>query len=80
MVAYIFLALINRLKEVSVVVVWIVLTTFMVSLLLDFVDLVVDYWSKTYSRKAGEKPIYKRIRNNWDHELSLKSLASTADL
>ena len=80
MVAYIFLALINRLKEVSVVVVWIVLTTFMVSLLLDFVDLVVDYWSKTYSRKAGEKPVYKRIRNNWDHELSLKSLASTADL
>jgi hypothetical protein len=43
--------------------------------------LVVNFWNRTYNKRAKhQSPFEKRIRNNWDHELSLKSLASTADL
>jgi hypothetical protein len=52
----------------------------MVSFGVDFVDLLVDYWDKWYGRQIQpEAPFSRRIRNNWDHELSGKSF-STNDL
>lgn len=60
--------------------IWGVLNVFMVSFGMDFADLLVDYWDKWYGRQIQpEAPFSRRIRNNWDHELSSKSL-STNDL
>lgn len=78
---YIFVVLVNSLKEVSILIVWIILNAFMINFGVEFVDLIVDFWNKTYNRHvAVPRPFEKAIRNNWDHELSLKSLATTADL
>ena len=78
MLAYVFLVLLSWMGEVSVVVIWAVLNVFMVSFGLDFVDLLVDYWDKWYSRRAiPDSHFSRRIRNNWDHELSGKSLSTT---
>jgi hypothetical protein len=80
MALYIFLVLVNSLKEVSILVIWIIVNAFMVNFILEFVNLIVNFWSRTYDRAKTERPVFKRIRNNWDHELSMKSLTSTMDL
>lgn len=60
--------LINTLGQVSALVVWIIVNIFMISLGVDFTDLVIDYWNSTYNRASrGAVKIFKKIRNNWDH-------------
>lgn len=60
--------LINTLGQASALIVWIIVNIFMVNFGVEFIELVIDYWSSTYNRGGrGEEKIFKKIRNNWDH-------------
>ena len=74
-VHYCFIVSINKFSQVSILVIWIIINAFMISLFVDFVDLIINYWKKTYGNKNKENNKFvKFIRTVWDHDLSTKSL------
>ena len=60
----------------AVVVIWLILLTLLVSVGIDFFDMISIFKDKFgTSKKEVNKPYLKKIRTLWDHDLSLKSLA-----
>ena len=77
---YASITLINKLNQISVLVIWIIINIFMISLFMDFVDFIIDYWKQTYANEKRESnKFYRMIRSIWDHDISTKSLAETID-
>ena len=76
-VVYIAGVLVNKIGQGTIVIIWLILLVLMVSLGVDFFDMVSIYKDKFVSnnKKEANKPYIKRIRTLWDHDLSLKSLA-----
>lgn len=69
MSVYVFLAFVNNLTEISILVVWIIINIFMVNFGLEFTDLVFNYWNRAYNTHVHTKSYYHSIRLIWDHNV-----------
>lgn len=80
-ILYVFLMLVNILKDTSILIIWLIINVFMVSHGLDFFEMVINFWHNNYNKTntQNKHQFCKEIRNIWDFDPALKSLAETND-